>query len=394
MIDAIDVHVTDLPVRLQRTFSSGSYDTGPSGQELGKPVLVKIHADGVTGYGQVRPIAPGHFVADTTHSVVAAIRDIYGPALIGQQLCGLESMNAMFDRRLAGNPAARAVLEMAVIDAMGKACGVPAHTFLGGPCRTRIPLEWSVSLAGDVGAIVAEATMAAEQYGIGILCIKGGDHRGWRQDVRHIEAVRRALGDSIVVGIDPNTGWTVPDALQAVDALRTIGIAYIEQPVDRRDLAGLAEIRQVARGIPVMADESLFTLQDALALASARAVDAYCIKLYKVGGFTTARKMAAIAEAANLLVNCGGLAVQSQLEAAAAAHFCAGVRPDRFFGGAEFTFGLNTVAPDPLVVETDFVIRDGNVEVPTSAGLGVTIDEAALRRYTLRLEHIGRETRR
>jgi L-alanine-DL-glutamate epimerase-like enolase superfamily enzyme len=388
MIDHIDVFVTDLPVRLQRTFSSGSYDTGPSGQQLGKPVLVRIQADGVTGYGQVRPISPGHFVADTTHSVVAAITEIYGPALLGRSLFALEEINGMFDRRLAGNPAARAVLEMAIFDAIGKAWQTPVYNLLGGLCQPEIPLEWSVSLAEDVETIVAEACKATEQYGIRVLCIKGGDRRGWRRDVLHIEAVRKAVGDGVLIGIDPNTGWSLPDALQATRALLALDIGYIEQPVARRDLAGLAEVRRVAQGVPVMADESLFTLQDALALAQARAVDAYCIKLYKLGGLTPAKKIAAVAEAANLLVNCGGLAVQSQLEAAACAHFCASTRADRIMGAAEFTFGLNTVAPDPLAPESDFVIRDGCVQVPSGPGLGIAIDEALLRRYTLRAEKV------
>jgi len=78
-IDRIEVFVTELPTRIQRTFSSGSWDTGAPKQLLGKPVLVRLSADGVIGYGQIRPISPGHFVSDTVHSVVAAITDIYGP---------------------------------------------------------------------------------------------------------------------------------------------------------------------------------------------------------------------------------------------------------------------------------------------------------------------------
>ena len=52
-------------------------------------------------------------------------------------------------------------------------------------------------------------------------------------------------------------------------------------------------------------------------------------------------------------------------------------------GAGEFVFGLNTIAPDPLVPETDFIVRDGCVEVPRGPGLGITIDEDALRRHTL-----------
>src|SRR6478672_11996565 len=125
MIDRIEVFITELPVRLQRTFSSGSYDTGPPKELLGKPVFVKIYANGVVGCAQIRPISPGHFVADTVHSVVAAIKEVYGPALLGKSIFDIEACNEMFDNRLANNPAARAVLDIALRDAMGKALNKP-----------------------------------------------------------------------------------------------------------------------------------------------------------------------------------------------------------------------------------------------------------------------------
>jgi len=390
MIERIEVFVTELPIRLKRIFSSGSYDTGPPQQQLGKPVLVKIQGDGVIGYGQIRPISPGHFVADTTHSVVSAITEVYGPSLIGKDAFDIESITATFDARLAGNPAARAALDIALHDYMGKLLAVPVHKLIGGCCQPRIPLEWSVSMADDIGVMIAEARRAVEEFGIRVLCIKAADRRGWRQDVKNFEAIRRAVGDDIVIGIDPNTGWCLADAISAVHALRPYDLGYIEQPVARRDLDGMAEIRREAKGIPVMADEGIFTLQDAYAIARARAADAFCIKLYKLGGLTPARKIAAVAEASDIQLNCGGLAVQSQLEAAAAAHFYAATPVHRMMGAGEFVFGLNTIGPDPLVPETDFVVRDGHVNVPTGPGLGIRVDEAALKRHTLRHESVGR----
>jgi L-alanine-DL-glutamate epimerase-like enolase superfamily enzyme len=388
-IERIEVFVTELPVRVQRIFSSGSWDTGPQGRILGKPVLVRIHAQGVVGYGQVRPITPGHFIGDTTQSVVAAITEIYGPLMLGREISDLEAIHESFDLRLAGNPVARAVLDIALHDALGKARGLPVHALIGGCCQPRIPLEWSVSLAEDTGTMVAEAMRAITEFGVKVLCLKAADRRGWRQDVLNFEAVRKEAGDDVVIGVDPNTGWSVSDSIQALNALRAFDLGYLEQPVARHDLKGLAAVRRAAQGVPLMADESLFTVQDAYALAQAEAVDALCIKLYKVGGLTPARKIAAVAEATNLLLNCGGLAVQSQLEAAAAAHFYAATPARRMMGAGEFLFGLNTTAPDPLVAETDFVVRDGHVEVPRGPGLGITIDEAALKRHTLRQETIG-----
>ncbi len=382
-IERIEIFVTELPVRIQRIFSSGSYDTGPSNQILGKPVLVKVFAEGVVGLGQIRPITPGHFLADTTQGMVAAIREIYGKNLIGKSIFDIASANEMFDLRLAGNPCARATLDIALHDAMGKALNVPVHKLLGGASQPRIPLEWSVSLANDVQTIVNEAKRAVDEFGIKVLCIKAADRRGWRQDVKHFAAVRKAVGDDVVIGVDPNTGWSVADALSAVHALRQFDLGYIEQPTDRRDLAGMAEIRRQAMGVPMMADESLFTVQDAFALAEARAVDAYCIKLYKIGGFTPAKKIAAVAEAANIQLNCGGLAVQCQLEAAASAHYYASFPQKRMMGAAEFVFGLNTIGPDPIVPVTDFVVKNGYVDVPTGPGLGIVVDEAALKKHTL-----------
>ncbi len=389
MIDRIEIFVTGLSARVQRIFSSGSYDTGPAGQLLGKPVLVKIYADGVVGCAQIRPISPGHFVADTTHSVVAAIREIYGPAMLGKAIFDVASINEMFDNRLAGNPAARAVLDIALHDAMGKALNAPLYNLLGGCCQPRIPLEWSVSLAEETATMVEEAMRAVDEFGIRVLCLKMADRRGWRQDVSNFAAVRQAVGDGVMIGVDPNTGWTLADALSAIRELKPLGLGYIEQPVARRDLQSMAEIRRAADGVPVMADESIFTLQDAHALAEARAVDAFCIKLYKLGGITAAKKIAAVAESANIRINCGGLAVQSQLEAAAGAHFYASTPAPRMMGAAEFVFGLNATARDLLCPESDFRVRDGHVDVPRGPGLGVTIDAAALKKHTLLYECVG-----
>ena len=389
MIERIEIFVTALSERLQRVFSSGAYDTGPADRLLGKPVLVKIHADGVTGLAQIRPISPGHFVADTTQSVVAAVKEIYGPALIGKSIFDIEAINEIFDLRLAGNPAARAVLDIAVRDAAGKALKTPLHNLIGGCCQPRIPLEWSVSMADKVETMIAESQRAVDEFGIRVLCLKMADRRGWRQDVKNFEAVRKAVGESVMIGIDPNTGWTLADALSAIHEIRKMGLGYIEQPIERRDLKGMAEIRRAAGGVPVMADEGIFTLQDAYALAEARACDAYCIKLYKLGGITPAKKIAAVAQAANIQLNCGGLAVQSQLEAAAAAHFYASVPASQMMGAAEFVMGLNATSKDPLCPESDFRIRDGHVNVPTGPGLGVTIDEAALKKNTLLHEKVS-----
>src|SRR5690606_13332300 len=147
-------------------------------------------------------------------------------------------------------------------------------------CQPRIPLEWSVSMADDVQTMIDEAKRAVDEFGIRVVCLKMADRRGWKRDVANFAAVRKALGDDIMIGIDPNAGWTLGESLLAINEIKPMDLGYIEQPIERRDLKGMAEIRRVAGGIPVMADEGVFTIQDAFALAEAGAIDAYCIKLY------------------------------------------------------------------------------------------------------------------
>lgn len=231
--------------------------------------------------------------------------------------------------------------------------------------------------------MVADAERAIGEFGIKVLCMKSGHPKGWHEDVKNFTAIRKAVGFEIGLGMDPNTGWTVAETLQALRALQDQRVDYLEQPVKRSDLSGMAAIKRAATGVPLMADEACGSIHDALALVAADAADVFCIKLYKHGGITPARKIAAIAEAANLKVNCGGLAVLSQLEAAAAAHFYASRPAAHVMPAGEFIFGLGVIGPDPVVPDSDFVVKDGHVRPPRGPGFGIMVDERALDEHTL-----------
>ena len=351
-IERIEIRVTDLTTRLQRQRSTGPYDTGAPGALLGKPVLVTIHAEGVVGYGQIRPLAPHHSMPDTYATMISMIKEICGPRLIGRQIFDVEGIHALFDTLAPANYMARAAIDAALYDAMGKASSQPVYNLIGGLAQPRIPLEWSISI-DDIKKMVTDAERAVHEFGIKVLCMKAGHPKGWQEDVRNFEAIRGAVGPEIAFGMDPNTGWTVPETLNALRAIRDARVDYIEQPVKRHDLSGMAAIRRAATGVPLMADEACGSVHEAHAIIAAEAADVLCIKLYKHGGITPARKIAALAEAANLKINCGGLAVLSQLEAAAGAHFYASRPAQHVMPAGEFIFGLGVIGPDPLVPDTD-----------------------------------------
>ena len=388
-IERIEIRVTDLKTRLQRQRSTGAYDTGAPGALLGKPVLVKLFAEGVVGYGQIRPLAPHHSMPDTYATMISMIREVWGPKLIGKTVFDVESIHQLFDALAPANFMARAAVDAALYDAMGKAVGQPVYNLIGGLAQQRIPLEWSISMASDVRTMVGDAERALNEFGIKVLCMKSGHPKGWQEDVRNFSAIRKAVGPSVTLGMDPNTGWTVTETLLALRALQDQRVDYIEQPVKRHDLKGMAAIRQAGTGVPLMADEACGSIQDAHALIEAGAADVLCIKLYKHGGITPARKIAAIAEAANVKINCGGLAVLSQLEAAAGAHFYASRPAEHVMPAGEFIFGLGVIGPDPIVPETDFVVRDGHVAPPSGPGLGIRVNESELEACTLLKETVS-----
>jgi L-alanine-DL-glutamate epimerase-like enolase superfamily enzyme len=325
---------------------------------------------------------------DTYATMISMIKNVCGARLIGQRIFDVEAIHALFDSLAPANFMARAAIDAALYDAIGKATNQPVYNLIGGLAQPRIPLEWSISMAPDPKTMAADAERALNEFGIRVLCMKSGHPDGWQTDARNFRAIREAVGPGVTLGMDPNTGWTVTDTLQALRALQEHRVDYLEQPVKRHDLAGMAAIRRAATGVPLMADEACLSIQDAHAVIAAEAADVLCIKLYKHGGITPARKIAAIAEAANIKINCGGLAVLSQLEAAAGAHFYASRPAEHVMPAGEFIFGLGVIGPDPLVPETDFIVKDGHVTPPRGPGLGITVSERALDAVTLLQETV------
>ena len=382
-IERVEVSITELSTRLQRKLSSGAADTGPAGAPLGKPVLVRIFSDGIIGSGQIRPVSPGHFSAESVHSVFSAVRDYYAPMMIGRSIFDIDQLWSDFDRILPANPNARAAIDCALHDAMGQALGAPVHQMLGGMCQERVPMEWSISMADDPSAMVDDALHAIGELKVSALCLKAGSPGGWQEDARNFEAVRTAVGPDVTIAIDPNTAWTVAETIRLIERLVDLNVEYIEQPINRFDIPGLRQIRSASHGVPIAADESLFTRRDAYDLARQEAVDILCLKIYKMGGIREAKRIADFAATTNLHVTLGGLAIQSQLEAASSAHLFSSIPGSLLMSGAEFLFGVGLGGTDPLVDEMSLVVKDGHVDVPTTPGLGIKISSAAVARCAI-----------
>ena len=155
----------------------------PPGSLLGKPVFLRLIGEGLEGTPRSARSARDTSWPIHPRASSAAIREVYAPLLIGRSVSDTEAIDELLTSRLAGNPAARALIDIALHDAMGKALGVPVHQLIGGRSQSEIELEWSVSLADDVGVMIEEARQAVDDYGIKVLCLKAAGKGGWRHDV-------------------------------------------------------------------------------------------------------------------------------------------------------------------------------------------------------------------
>ena len=177
-----------------------------------------------------------------------------------------------------------------------------------------------------------------------------------------------SLGDGIVLGVDPNTGWTVADTISAINGMAPMGLGYCEQPVDRRDIKGLAEIRAQSTRRPLWPTKACSRSRMRLPGRRARSG---CLLYQALQDWRAASwrgKFQRWRRHSDIRINCGGLAVASQLEAAAAAHFCACVREEDVRRG-RILLALGTLGRGSRwLAECGFKIKDGTVRYRTGPG--------------------------
>jgi muconate cycloisomerase len=253
---------------------------------------------------------------------------------------------------------------------------MPIYRLLGGPVREFVPTKWSISgIAPERAAEIA--TWAAGQ-GFTTMKVKVGIDPV--QDVARVRAVREAIGPDIRLGVDANGAWNSAQAVSMIGRLCEFGIYFAEQPVPPSDVSRLAEVRwQVS--IPILADESVYSPADALAIVRAEAADALSIYVGKAAGIGPARKVSVIAEAAMLGCTIGsnlelGIGTAAMIHLALAAP---GITADEYpcdIIGPFFYTGDILNRPLPI---------GGGKALPLEGpGLGVELDEEQVSRYRVR----------
>src|SRR6202165_2750249 len=203
-------------------------------------VFVRIETgEGLVGWGEAACLGGPTWSEESAESVAVTIERYIAPWLVGRDPPAIAALPVEMATRVQGNPFARAAVEMALWDLTGRALGVPVHRLLGGRVRDRVPLSWSLAVA-DPEAEIEEARVKVAR-GHRIFKIKTAA-RPVAEDVERVRRLREALGAEISLRVDANQGWDRPTALRAIRALEPYNVDFVEQPVPRWDLEGMAEI--------------------------------------------------------------------------------------------------------------------------------------------------------
>lgn len=281
-------------------------------------IVVRVVTDeGEVGFGEAPPTAV--ITGDTKGSIRCAIEEFIAPNLVGMDIENLDGIMKKLHGCILKNTSAKAAVDMAVYDLYAKSCKKPLYKVLGGN-RAEIETDLTISV-NETSEMVADSLKAVEQ-GFGILKIKVGKES--LKDIERIKAIRQAVGPDIKLRIDANQGWSAKDAVRIIRTMEDMGIEMdlVEQPVHAHDFAGMKFVTSQVH-TPILADESVFSPEDAIQLIKERAADLINIKLMKTGGIYEALKICAIAETYG--VECMiGCMLESKIAVSAAAHLAAG----------------------------------------------------------------------
>jgi L-Ala-D/L-Glu epimerase / N-acetyl-D-glutamate racemase len=315
-------------------------------------VMKIVDVSGNCGWGEAAPSA--RVTSETEQTVLFALSK-FAPVLIAKPLPEILGYLKALDSVLTGNMAAKACVDIALHDLLGKISGKPLFMLLGGS-RREVMTDFSIGL--NAAERMADGARAAVEEGFKAIKIKVGGQPS--EDFRRVQLVRRAIGDEVNLRVDANEGWNVSQAVDMVKRIAPFNVQFIEQPVPAADLKGLGIVRKNSV-IPIMADEAVHTAEDARHVIQADAADMINIKLMKSGGINEAVKIAELAQGSKIpcMIGCMG---ETRLSITAAVHVAASVENiiyadldsdlllrNRFVrrGGAEIEGSIRKLGNDP-----------------------------------------------
>ena len=254
-------------------------------------VIVEIHTDtGAIGYGEAPPT--GAITGDTTGAIIGALKDHIIKTIVGRDVEDFENLMQAVQKCIVKNNSAKAAVDMALWDLYGQLHKIPVYKMLGAS-RNKIITDITISV-NDPDEMARDAINAIER---GYDCLKVKVGISPELDVARLKAIRDAVGTAPMLRIDANQAWTPKQAVRILNQMQESGldIELVEQPVKAHDFEGMKYVTERSY-VPVLADESVFSPEDAMKIMQMGAADLVNIKLMKCGGIYNALKIASAAE--------------------------------------------------------------------------------------------------
>jgi L-alanine-DL-glutamate epimerase-like enolase superfamily enzyme len=345
----------------------------------GEFVVIKVSGGGQSGWGEGFATAGGATADMMRHVALEVIgRSPFDVADISQHLFRRGYRIGHSGAYIA----AMSAVDIALHDLQGQLLGVPVWQLLGG--RMRPAVEVYASLMRSTRSPAEEADLVRKRMDQGYRSIKLHTGLTWGvsededNTTRVVEAVRAGAGDQVRILVDVNQAFTVPQASAVGVRLGDLGVAHFEEPIMPWDFDGYAFLRS-RLPMPLAAGEQAHNFAEFRDLLTRGCLDIVQPNITACGGYTVARKVAALAEAFNRQVVCH--MIEPTLGTAASLHFWLSTPacelPQEYFG--EPVHPLRDHTP---ILKRPPSVRDGRLAAPEGPGLGVEIDEDALRRAT------------
>lgn len=354
-----------VPYRLSQTYGTLTHT---------RAVIVRLETDtGLIGLGEANAMPP--FTEETPFGVMAALGEYVWPAIRGEEPRDINRLMARLDLILKGNLTTKGAIDMALHDISGKALDIPTHRLLGSARTDRIKVLWPLGSGSfEDDRAVIDARMAE---GFGSFMMKMGV-QSVEDEIARLRAFYAHYSDPPDITVDANQAWSRAQAIAFAERAAEFPLVLIEQPLKAEDLAGMAQLRAVARQ-PVSADEAVQSAHHAREILLNDAADVFSIKVSKNGGIAASRQIAELAH--HFGVKC---LMNSMLEfgvTQAASLQLGAVLPNLLDTGHAY---MSTLRLKGDVTDFSDRVKDGYAHVPLSPGLGITLDPRKLDEYTVR----------
>lgn len=336
-------------------------------------VIIKITStDGIIGWGESTTIGGMTYGPESPESMKLTVDQYIAPLLIGKDATNINLLMHEINRNVKGNTFTKAGIETALLDAQGKRLGVSVAELFGGSINDQLPVLWTLA-SGNTEKDIEEAKHLIKINRHDTFKLKIGSNEP-KKDVAHVVAIKKALGENIRITVDINQAWNEYTAKIWIKVLQENGVDLIEQPIVKTNFDGLARLTEYFH-VPIMADEAVATIEDAMKLCKIRGGSVFAIKIMKTGGLYNASKIAGMAEASDIGLY-GGTMLEGTIGSVASAHI--------FSTFSNLSWGTELFGPVLLtddIVTNPMVFKDCKLEVPKGPGLGIEIDEDKLNHY-------------